>query len=426
MYSYPYLMNNGFKLYKDIINPYTPLLNIILSFYFKLLPITLNNLKIITYVVIIIIDAFLIRSFSTLKLNIRLTLILIFIFWQLILEGNGLWFDLSITPLAIFSFLIVMKPEKKFNLKTIYFLGFTLGSMFLMKQTSIFYTIACGLILLRYKYKQRLVKIFGFLMVGFITPLIIITSYFIANGTVNEYIYWAYIYPYKHLASKGFLLIPTYKQVIVSAFLISPLIITLRHFKNKVIQSLTFFILASLIFSVPRFSYFHLQPLLPFIILLLGYTLKILPNTTKLKIYYFVYLFLTLVLFTYYGKQMFGQEPRFINTKTKLTASEIVKNLPVKNNILFYNLSSEYFFSSGLLPLKPWADTFPWYLENTGLQDKILLSMEQNKPIYIIYRRFGNQGKYIPGSYIPEKIDNFIKNNFKDYVQINNDISILK
>jgi len=36
MFSYPYLLNNGFNLYKDIALPYQPLLMLILSVVYKI------------------------------------------------------------------------------------------------------------------------------------------------------------------------------------------------------------------------------------------------------------------------------------------------------------------------------------------------------------------------------------------------------
>src|SRR5690606_15945312 len=56
MVLYPWLMNNGFLLYKDIINPYFPFLPLVLSFVFALIGSDIFSLKLFTWVFILVCD----------------------------------------------------------------------------------------------------------------------------------------------------------------------------------------------------------------------------------------------------------------------------------------------------------------------------------------------------------------------------------
>ncbi|MFC1624889.1 hypothetical protein ACFL15_00775 [Patescibacteria group bacterium] len=53
MFSYPYLRNNGFLIYKDMIHPYPPVLTLALSIIFKILGYKLLTLRIFTYLIVI-------------------------------------------------------------------------------------------------------------------------------------------------------------------------------------------------------------------------------------------------------------------------------------------------------------------------------------------------------------------------------------
>ena len=56
MFSYPYLLNNSFKLYQDIALPYQPLLVLILSVVYKIFGFNLLTLQLFTWTTILISD----------------------------------------------------------------------------------------------------------------------------------------------------------------------------------------------------------------------------------------------------------------------------------------------------------------------------------------------------------------------------------
>ena len=102
MVSYPYLLNNGFTLYKDFIHPYPPLLSLILAFIFKLFGYKLLVLKLFTWFLIVINDVLIFSIVKKLTRNSLASVISLtsYILIQPFLEGNMLWFDTAIvTPI---------------------------------------------------------------------------------------------------------------------------------------------------------------------------------------------------------------------------------------------------------------------------------------------------------------------------------------
>ena len=105
---------------------------------------------------------------------------------------------------------------------------------------------------------------------------------------------------------------------------------------------------------------------------------------------------------------------------------KIEEVIPKDSQVFYLNVSSEYFVNSSYLPLKPWADTFPWYYETFNLQQITISNFEKTNIEYVVYRKPNNEGKFIPGSYLPEQVNQYIQNNYQYFVKIDDSIIILK
>ena len=102
---YPYLMNNGFLLYKDIINPYPPYLSLFLSFFTKTFGYLPISFEILTLLFIFTID-YLIYTFSRKIFQSKSAAIIntaFFALFSIPFGINGLWFDLIQTPFILIS-----------------------------------------------------------------------------------------------------------------------------------------------------------------------------------------------------------------------------------------------------------------------------------------------------------------------------------
>src|SRR3989344_4476566 len=112
MLAWPYLITKGWLPYKDIAIAHTPLLLVYLTFFYKIFSVGVLQLKVFTWIVIIISD--LLVYFVTKSLwNKKIALVALgfYIPLQLFYDGNGMWFDLALVPLVLAVY-YTLKKEK--------------------------------------------------------------------------------------------------------------------------------------------------------------------------------------------------------------------------------------------------------------------------------------------------------------------------
>ncbi len=431
MLSYPYLLNKGYLLYKDIINPYPPLLPYLLKFYYGIFGLNFAALRLLSVLVVIITDCLLFLIVKKIfNPKYALLTLSIYILLQSSFEGNGIWFDLVITPLLILSYFLSYKliflKRKNHSFQNSFALGLVLSFAFLIKQTSALVILSITLLIIcfkKYKSDQKILLIY---LLGILTPIVVISFFIFNQGIFSDYLFWVYQYPFIHIKSPGFALLPTIKQWFILIILLIPSLITIVKYQSQAsIKSLSYILIPALFFVFPRFAYFHLQPVLPFIAICFAFAFYQQSGKKQLL----VSLILVTVLLTIYGYFLgkgVNKPPRFYDKKTLGIAKLLKEEYQGQGNLYFYNLSSEFYVLADLLPVKPWADTFPWYLEVPYLQEKIISELISSRTKYIVYRKFNQEGKYIPGSYIPVLIDRYIELNYLPFEKIDDDIYILK
>ena len=91
MILWPYLVNKGLKLYQDIVIIYPPIFLLGLSFLGKIFGVTLINLKIYTWILIILSDllVYWVAKTVTKERLIGIVSLTFYVLWQLFFEGNG-------------------------------------------------------------------------------------------------------------------------------------------------------------------------------------------------------------------------------------------------------------------------------------------------------------------------------------------------
>src|SRR3990167_8688242 len=276
MVVYPYLLNNHFVLYKDIINPYPPLLTFALSLFASGFGYHPQAYRVLTLIIILVIDSLL--FVTTYKISKSYVLALIstafFVTLSTAFGINGLWYDLVLTPfilLAFYNFFNFLKSRKNLNLYTSFFF---LIIAFLIKQQIIL--LICYFLLLsiiKLSNPKKLFKIFYPLVIFFGVILILQSIIFFKLNVLGDFIYWTIIFPFfKASASAGYVLLPTFKQVsvLIALFVISIPSLFVKDLSGKLIFFTAFILFA---FTYPRFDYFHLVPALAIISIGIGSTL---------------------------------------------------------------------------------------------------------------------------------------------------------
>lgn len=412
---YPWLLNNGFLLYKDIINPYFPLLTWILSVITKIFGYDLHIFIYLTWGYIFISQIVFIFIIQKLFKDKKATIIslLICVILTIIFEGNGLWFDLAVTLPFLLAYY--------FSAKSRYLLiGVWLGVGLLIKQTvlwaifgSLFYMFVSNenhLILK--KIKNAAVFLF------FIAALLAATAIiFYFQGIFSDFFFWAIKLPFGLMQkTPGFVELPTKRNILIMFIAFWPFVLFIpRILKDKKLILAGIFFISTFIFTFPRFGYFHLVAAIPFFSLISG---KIF---LERKVMLMIYLFFVGTLFIITFKRTTPFSIRFFDEDVYKLAS-IIKKETKGEPVFLQNSPQQIYFINRILPAKPWASNFPWYFEYNFLQDKTIASLKENQTKWIVlenYQKATNPNT--PGSYMPKKLQSFIDSNYretKDYGNI--------
>jgi hypothetical protein len=405
MVSFPYLLNHGFITYKDMIHAYPPLLINLLAIFYKVFGYNVWVLKIFVWIGIIFSDflIFLILQKLTKKENLVMLGVLTYILLQPILEGNMIWPDLFIVPFLLLSYLLLL--NKKY-----FWLGLSIGLAVLIKQTGVLFLAISGLYLIYERKQIYIVKfITGILIL--IIPFVVMLLY---QHSFMEFLNWTIIYPSRFWTKfPGYVqLVPTIRENIILLVLFVPvsflLVKALREKKeNKQFYLLLSFFILGAIGVYPRFSFFHFQTALAFFVILIFYLARSLPK----KIIYGLLIIPVLVFMVNFKSLQFG-ETRFWNESDISLAKTIQERTNPDMPIYLLGLNSNLYAFSNRLPNKPWLDNFGWYLEIPGVQEKVLNSFKNNPPVKIFWVTPQSGNWYDIGTYQPQMIANYIKNNY--------------
>src|SRR3972149_11721450 len=165
MLAWPYLVIKGWLPYRDIAIAHTPLLILDISVFYKIFGVGIIQLKIYSWLLILLIDASLFYIAKKLwGLKTAALALIIFIPLQIFYEGNGLWFDYALTFLGLMTFYSIL--ARKFAWAGIFW---ALG--FLTKQTAFWFLFPAGLLLLgeaSAKIKRVLLGALGIFAAGFL------------------------------------------------------------------------------------------------------------------------------------------------------------------------------------------------------------------------------------------------------------------
>src|SRR3990167_4156979 len=334
MVVYPYLINNGFLLYRDIINPYPPLFSWFLAFFAKIFGYVPSPYQILTWVVILIIDLSIYTITKKLfkRRSYQLTSTLFFIIVSIPFGVNGLWFDLVQTPLilwALYFFYEFLNSKAKSSLKLNFFVSFLFLTIAFFIKQQVFWVAALFLISALSKYKFDLFKFlknYYLAVLPFCVLLLFHIFYFTIQGTEKDFVFWVFYFPV-FLASKtpGYILLPSAKQVlVVLAFfaLFVPIIFKKSH---------TFFLIVAailILFAYPRFDYFHLVPALAVIAVVFGPNFEFLKKSVIHVKGFFLLALIFLGLFSFrYFQNHWHKEVRFFE-------QDVLKNARVINLIV--------------------------------------------------------------------------------------------
>ncbi|MBI2327774.1 glycosyltransferase family 39 protein [Candidatus Curtissbacteria bacterium] len=414
-------MNNGFTLYKDIINPYPPLFTGFLATFSKIFGYSPLPYQYLTWILILLIDflVFFISQKIFKKFRYSFFSLIFFSIVSIPFSINGLWFDLVQTLPILLAVYYFYKFTKEQNSDKLFFSILFLTLAFFIKQQTI-WLLFWFMAILIFKFRSTKDIIFknSKIFLPFFILLIIPVIIFAQKNLLKEYLFWNYYFPFFQASSMpGYILIPTAKQLLVVISL--PLFFLPLIFKKR---STKFFLgssFVSFLFAYPRFDYFHLVPALAIMSIVISENFKAFAKSQlSVKLIFLISLIFLSILFTRYLARNWTSEIRFFEKDITQTARFIQNITDYDETIYIQNGPDQLFPLANRIPPKPWADEFPWYLEIAGLQDRVISGISQSNPRFIVFKPYTVAKRYEIGAYTPEKIANYIEINYQNLYQI--------
>lgn len=428
MVVYPYLLNNKFLLYRDIINPYTPLFIEFLGVFSRHFGYQPLPYQVLTWGTILLIDLLIfgtsLKITNSFKRAIFATLF--FATFSIPLAINGLWFDLVQTPFIIISIFLFYSYLQSKKIKSLFFASVSISIAFFIKQQSVWLPLSFIVIILADKDQKITDKIKKILVLLY--PFLFLFSFSLVRfgliGILQDYGYWAFYFPFvksSHLS--GYILLPNLKQVFI---VILSFLILIPLFANKKSPRILFFFSFVLLLSAfPRFDYFHLIPSFS-ILSILASTLKF--NFNKNKIIAPISIS-SIVLFSIFSLRFYqrnwNNNIRFFEEDIQ-TAATLIKFIEPSGAIYIQNGPDQIYPLSSTLPVKPWVDEFPWYLEKSDLQDRVVEALKRENPKILLLQPYSQTSAFGLGSYRPKKIADYLDQNYITIQKITNNLELKK
>ncbi len=383
-----YLNLNGLVFYRDIFYIYPPLYVLFLTAFYKLVHLGLFQLYLFSYLIIAATDIAL-----WLAARKKLFPVLLFIPLQIFFEGNSTWPDQLIAPFLLFAYLLFRK--KKFFLT-----GLFLGLAVLTKQTAGYF--ATGLVLLSVLQERKILSP-SKIILGSAVPALILIPWFLANHNFPAFFAQAGVYILTYHAKNPLQIqYPTLRETLTVTLVFLPPLLVALYRQRFSLALLT--VLASLgVFT--RFSYFHLQPALPFIALLIGET----------PILLFPYAVFVLVFIRFFVRS-FNQPAEFLTPDILSNAKIINRYLPPGSHTLFVNTWDHYYYLTKTLPVGNFfVSSTPWNLNYDGIQDKLTQNLAKNQPEYVVF----NDCFFLKNQcFRPEKVKAYLFANYREILKL--------
>lgn len=363
---WPYLTSHGLTLYKDIFYIYPPLYIFLLVGFSKIAGLSLISIQVFSYLIIACTDVLLFWTAGK-----KVLPVIIYVLLQIAFEGNGMWPDQLLAPIFLLAYLA-------FKLKRYFALGLFLGLALITKQTAGYFILVMIL-----ATKSRL-KI----LAGTIIPIFMALIYLWKINVLADFYQQTLVYiVFYHIGSNLQKLWPTIGQTILLLAIFLPTLIIGIIRKKYLLVGL---VVSASLGMFTRFSYFHLQPALPFLALLM------VDIKAWLSLVFLIIFFIKVFLTT------FGAEPKFLGQDEINNANTISQYIQPGQKTLILTSSDHYYFLTKTVPIGNFFTTStPWNLVYPGVQERIINDLITEKPKFIVFEKG------------PEKITKFILKNYR-------------
>lgn len=384
LFVYSYLTDQGLLPYKQIFDQHFPGL--------MFFPINLHTLGMTTpaaariwhYALVSATHVILFLVANKLFKSKKLALFTNFLYlmWQPFFEGYVLWIDSFVPIFLLSSFYFLHKPSERS--KHLFGSGLMLGLALLFKQVTA--PLIAFLGLLMWWETKKISKVVPY-FAGIAVPVIFLIIYILSIGVWQDFIYWTVTFNLTTFAQMGRKYPDFTGLVRASPVFATALVTWIFYFskeKSDKLLLLGTFFFGGLVYSYARFDYIHLQPALPFAILISVYFfMQVRKKLTSVILGYFLIYFLLTIPFyrVHIGDRVlfFGELEREIVRK--------VENLTTSGDRTFALGTTPHLYqmTNTLPPGDVFVFQFPWFMVEA--EERVLSGIIRDPPEVVVRDR---------------------------------------
>ena len=393
---YPYLTNGGLIPYKQIFDQHFPGLMFFPLNFASLGMTTAQSARIWSWGIVAVEQVLIFLVAQRLLKSDKKALLANFIFlvWHPFFEGWVFWID-SILPVFLLGalFFLVSQEERKSSL---FLSGLLLGLASVFKQVVIplALLVAAG-IYIRGRKPSSLI----YFLSGFLPFPALMVIYFWRLGALKDFWYWTVTYNFTVFAKYGGQS-ATPSQIIRVLFVYGLSLFVLLESKARKLSFWLFvFLLGGLVSVLARFDFVHLQPSLPFVVVLGALSILFLYYNKTLRILLPAYILGTIYLLGVFYNSHLGSRVLFFDEATYKIVEKVREITYSGEKIFIYAAPAHLYQLSQTMPAGDvFILHFPWFFRVS--EGKILEGIKKDKPRVIVADRSGEiQGEKIVENY---------------------------
>ena len=430
MLAYPYLWVKGMRMYGDFVHPYTPLLTVVLGGWFSLLGFSIEALQWFSRLLILCSDLvlFVLLKRFTKRVWMAVLGVGFYAIMMSVLDGNMVWFDnVVVLPLLGGGYFLIRWMDEK-ERKWLVLTGLALGLAILVKQTAGLFGLVPFMSVLFFEKKGRVGGSLGALAFPVVFLVGAVVVFVLAGGEWGSFWDWVIYYPFvlwtKFPGYVNFNLQrgEWFKLLILGL----PILLGLSArslWREKKFWIVMAFVGVGAIAVYPRWSFFHLQPALPFLVFLYGMVWSKTGGWRRGGMVLAIFLILIEVMWSQM-RANWGGEVRFWQEADRKMVGMIKQNIGENDRVFLQGLPASYYALADRLPPPHWSDNFGWYLEIPGVQEWVIEGFEKNSPEVVLWRKPSQGNWFDLGVYQPEKVVNYVKENYNFGGEVGDNVEI--
>ncbi|GEM_PF-1158420 len=412
LFVYPYLTKIGLVPYKEILDQHFPglmffplnlaTLGFTTPASFRLLQI---GCVLLSHVGILLLTRMLTKN----KLKI-LTVSLLYVIWQSYFEGYTVWIETFITPILLFGCYFLIKGIESTSRRQLVGSGILLGIALVMKQVVLPLILLLGLILWIKKVRWSLLQWIG---VGIGIPLVVLGVFVLARGIILDFWYWTVIFNVSVFREMGRKFATPREALTLLAFCsvaLGSLLVQLKS-KNVALSRLligTFF-LGSFAFAYARFDFIHLQPLVPFALVLTA-TIEIKSKRFMLGLL-MAYVVGSVIFGARFFTRYWGPSVKFFDQQDYVVFNEVSERVSKGDAVFAFATYPHVYAMTETHPAgNVFVFHFPWFMKVS--EKRILAGLMMDKPKVVLRDMNATTDGYNLVTYMPE-ISRYIERYYK-------------